>query len=128
MTKTVSNIDLAAVRQALLHLHKLLLEFQRRQYEEAYRKITTPGEMYNLVTNHEDFRWLRSLSEVIVSLDEALDNQDISIDQADLVSYIRKLISPDQQGNEFSQKYHQALHNFPDALVAHGQVVRLLSL
>lgn len=122
------EIDLKAVRDGLLHLHKLLLEHQRRQYEELNRKTITPGEMYNLVVNHADFQWLRPLSEVIVSIDEALADTEEKINKDDLVGYLKKLIAPKEEGNEFSQKYHEVLQSYPEALVAHGKIMQLLKM
>ncbi len=124
----MENIDLNTLRDALLHLHKLLLEFQRRQYTESYRKNPKPGEMYALAVSHEDFQWLRSLSSVIVAIDEALADDEKQIDTKDLIGYIKKLIAPNESGNEFSRRYHEVLQSYPEALVAHGKIVQLLSL
>ena len=114
------------IRDELLKLHEALMDFQVREYEKLSGKIENRGKLYELMTNHPLFYWLRSLSGLIVSLDE-IDAKPENLENAeDLFAYIQKLLSPNEEGNEFSQKYHQAIQNFPDALVAHGKVVQLL--
>jgi|GEM_PF-4856647 hypothetical protein len=66
--------------QLLLNLHKQLLEEQKKEYEKTYGVIATTNQYFQLVVSHEDFEWLRQLSVLISSFDEALesDNQDVT--------------------------------------------------
>lgn len=117
---------LKQIRNQLLNLHEALMDFQVREYEKQFGKIENRGKLYELMTNHPLFYWLRSLSGLIVSLDE-IDAKPENLKNAkDLFSYIQKLLLPDEEGNEFSQNYGKAIQSFPDVTVAHGKVVQLL--
>jgi hypothetical protein len=119
---------LTDVRRALLRLHKVLLDGERADYERVYGQVTG-GELLQLVINHEQFAWLRHLSELIVRIDETLDAAEPATD-ADaeaLLAGARSLLKPSEEGGGFGQKYFAAIQREPDAVLAHGEVTRLLS-
>jgi hypothetical protein len=62
--------------QLLLSLHKKLLEEQKEEYEKTYGVIENNNQYFQLVVSHEDFEWLRRLSALIASYDEALESSD----------------------------------------------------
>ena len=64
---------LTAVRHGLLELHKALLDAERERYERTHGKVTA-GKMLQLAFQDPQFAWLRSMSELIVRIDELLDN------------------------------------------------------
>lgn len=57
----------------LLNFHKALLDAEKASYEEKNGPISDNGEYFQLVVNHDDFKWLRSLSEMIAQLDLITD-------------------------------------------------------
>jgi hypothetical protein len=65
---------LAALSAALRDIHRHLIEGQRRTYEKEWGKVA-PGELLQLLTRHPDFEWLHALSELIVMIDEAQDDE-----------------------------------------------------
>lgn len=104
MTKTKQEIF-----KLLLDLHKILLEEQKAEYEKEHGTILNANQYFQLVVSHEDFDWLRKLSALIASFDEALesDNQDISNLTIELVSLLT-----DKDNNEFHSKLKAILtHN-----------------
>jgi hypothetical protein len=116
------------VREHLLTLHSILLADQRREYEQMYGRVTSSGEMLNLVMSHEWFAWLRALSTLIVRIDELLDADEWSDAEAKtLIDYTEALMVPAEEGAVFRQKYYQAVHRDPDVLIAHGRLKKLLS-
>jgi hypothetical protein len=62
---------LIALRTALLHVHKTLLDMERREYERENGPVNT-GELFRLVLDHAQFDWLHNISEFVVRIDETL--------------------------------------------------------
>jgi hypothetical protein len=123
-----SKNNLQQLRNALLHLHKALLDFERFRFQRAHRQKFTAAQLYRIVLDHKDFVWLRQLSELIVGMDELLDNgkhkQTEQID--DLVKYVKKLLTASVTGNKFEKKYYQAIQREPAVVLAHAKIIRLL--
>src|SRR5215210_2699685 len=85
--------QLANLRRSLLRLHKALLDDERLAYERVYGQVTG-GELLQLVINQEQFAWLHSISELIVSLDEMLYAEEplTSADAESLLTQTRALL------------------------------------
>jgi hypothetical protein len=119
---------LTNLRIKLLRLHKVLLEMERINYEQVRGQVSK-GELLQLVINHEQFAWLRKLSEMIVQIDE-LQHADEPVTLETIAAFItdiRSLLKPDELGNEFSMKYDAAFQRNPDVVLAHADVVGLLA-
>ena len=118
---------LRELRDGLLRLHKVLLDSQRAVYEQVMGRVTS-GELLQLVINHEQFVWLRSISEFIVRIDEMLDADEpvMTSDAESLLAQARALLRPAEEGGEFGRKYYAALQRDPDAVLAHREVTRIL--
>lgn len=116
------------LRIKLLHLHKVLLEMERITYEQV-RGHVSRGELLQLVINHAQFAWLHWLSELIVQIDELrhADEPVTSETIAALLSDVQTLLKPDEFGNDFAMKYAAALQRNPDVVLAHADVVALLT-
>jgi len=115
------------VRRPLLQLHKILLEMERATYEQARGRVSS-GELLQLVINHEQFAWLRSLSALIVRIDEMLDTDEpVTDDEArSLLGEAGTLLKPAEAGNNFEQKYFAALQREPAAVLAHREALQSL--
>ena len=118
--------QLRQLRTRLLRLHKLLLDMERATYEKARGRVT-PGELLQLVINHEQFAWLHSISELIVRIDEALDAKEpmTSSDARTLVESASGLLKASETGTEFERKYFQALQSEPQAVMLHREVLEV---
>jgi hypothetical protein len=116
------------LRIQLLRLHKQLLDAERTTYEQVRGKVSR-GELLQLVINHEQFAWLHRISELIVQIDDLLRADEPLTKEtiADLTSDIRTLLTPNEFGNDFAMKYDAALQRNPDVVLAHANVVTLLS-
>jgi hypothetical protein len=117
---------LRELRSRLLHLHKILLEMERADYERVSGRLTS-GELLQLVINHVQFAWLRQLSALVVQLDELLDAEDPALpdDLQNVLGQARSLFtSPADEA--FREKYQAALQRNPEAVLAHSEVARLL--
>lgn len=62
-------------RLQLLQLHKMLVDLERKVYEEENGSVTS-GAFLNLLIGDEQFAWLRKFSALIVDIDEMFDLDD----------------------------------------------------
>ena len=128
-TEPITKTEIARLgdlRARLLHLHKMLLEMERREFEKTSGRVGT-GELLQLVINHTHFAWLRIISALVVEVDEVLNGEEPATlaDFEDLLSQARLLFT--SPGNEeFKIKYHAALQREPAAVLAHAAVMELL--
>jgi hypothetical protein len=120
-------LRLRNLRRGLLHLHKALLDAERAAYEQVRGRVSS-GELLQLLLNHEQFAWLRSISELIVRIDELLDADEpvTTVDAESLLKQARGLLKPSEEGNAFERKYFAALQRDPDAVLAHREVAKIL--
>ncbi len=113
------------VRNALLQLHKILLEYQRHVWERTGGPIENSYQLLNLVLHDPYFAWLHQLSELVVQMDEWQDAEEATEDAAAaLLEQARTLVAPAETGDEFHQKYFEAMQQSPDVVLAHSEVVK----
>ena len=119
---------LVELRKYLLQLHKTLIDWQRADYERVHGRLHTT-QLLNVMFNDPEFAWLRSMSGLIVRIDEALDVKPPKepIESGPLAAAARDLIAP-EAGSTYAQRYHAALQELPEAVLAHRDLVVLLKL
>jgi len=119
---------LKGVRTAMLHLHKTLLDHERLAYEREHGKIDNSYEYLNLVMHNPWFAWLRQLSELIVQIDELLDAREPSTESsaAAMIEQAKMLLTPNESGPEFQQKYFLSVQESPEVVLAHAEFAKLL--
>ena len=122
---------LAELRRLLLHLHKTLIDWQRDDYERLNGRLQTT-QLLQVIFDDPAFAWLRSMSGLIVRIDEALDETpppsrlEVS-ETGPLVAQARELVAP-EAGTPYAMRYHAALQELPEAVLAHRDLVTLLKL
>jgi hypothetical protein len=108
------------VRRGLLRVHKALLEDARIRYEREQGRIEGSGALLRLVLNDPWFAWLHPLSGLVVQIDELLAaDEPTRADGEDLLNQARSLMRPDANGEGFAKRYHRAIQDVPDVLIAH---------
>ena len=119
---------LTDLRRALLPLHKTLLEWERKTYEREHGRKMGAGELLQIIMTAPQFAWLHPISEVIVRIDQALDEEapDTTVDVDAIIIQARRLVAPDQTEKPYAQRYLTALQEVPDVVVAHGKVTAIL--
>jgi hypothetical protein len=112
---------LAQLRRPLLDLHKTLVDAEREDYERTRGRMSD-GDFLKALIDDPAFAWLARLTALIVRMEE--------LEQAELpeeyLVEIRRLLKPDAAGSPFQRKYGDWLQRRPEALVAHGAVMRAL--
>lgn len=123
MSRGLSNL-----RNALLNLHKTLVESERLSYEKTMGAIRSPSHFLQLLTGDPWFAWLHPLSQLIVAMDEALDEEEpLTARRVEaLMKQARLLLAPSERGQEFPRHYYEALQRDPDVVLAHAAATRLL--
>lgn len=109
-----------------MHLHKILLEMERSDFERDFGRLTS-GELLQLVINHAQFAWLRQISALVVQIDEMFDAEEPAMldDVQNVLGQTRSLFTSPAD-KTFWEKYQAALQRSPDAVMAHAEVTKLL--
>ncbi len=128
MSRLQPHPQLQKLREALLQLHKTLVDSERVGYEAAMGPIPSPNHFLRLLSGDPWFAWLLPLSGLIVTIDEALDRRiPLSPKEAqDLLTQTRRMLVASEEGHGFPRSYFEALQRDPDVIFAHSRVVLLL--
>jgi hypothetical protein len=111
------------VRRGLLRVHKALLDDARIRYEREQGRIEGSGALLQLVLNDPWFAWLHPLSGLVVQIDELMASDEATVaDGETLLNQARTLLKPDANGEGFQRRYHRAIQDVPDVLIAHVAV------
>ena len=113
--------SLQDLRQPLLELNKTLVDAERESYERGRGRMSD-GEFLKALIDDPAFAWLGALTALIVRLVEL----EVAALPKEYVAEIRRLLKPDADGSAFQRKYGEWLQKRPEALVAHGAVIRVL--
>jgi hypothetical protein len=115
--------QLESLRRGLLRVHKALLDDARIRYEREQGRIEGSGALLRLVLNDPWFAWLHPLSGLVVQIDELLASDEATVtDGETLLNQARALLKPDANGEGFQRRYHRAIQDVPDVLIAHVAV------
>lgn len=111
-----------------MQLHKLLIDFERENFEREFGTQTS-GQYLQLLLTDEKFEWLRVISKLIVQIDEKMELDD-GISQEMIESFleeIRKIIYLEEMEERFKLKYQNALQQDVDILGKHTDLKNFLS-
>src|SRR5205823_15053962 len=78
-----SRERLRELSRALLRLLKALLDDERAQFERVRGRIESSGQFLQLVLHDEWFAYLRPLSALVVQIDELLDAEEATEEEAE---------------------------------------------
>src|SRR3712207_861170 len=106
--------DTAAVRTALLALHRELLEAQRIDAERFGGRMSA-ADVLQAAIDDPKFDWLRTLSELVTQLDGAESEAEAEA----VADRVRGLLAPPDEGTPFGRQYLRALQRHPGVVLAH---------
>lgn len=123
------HTNLSQVREQLLSLHKALLEYQKHIYESTVGPMQNPNHYYNLVINDPSFAWLRTLSALVISIDEILEGKDEITDAkvGQIVKYTKGLLTATEGPTPFEKSYVEAIQRDAQIALLHGKLMQLLT-
>lgn len=116
------------LRNLLLEQHKILLDREKAIYEGSNGPIAGTGAFLGLVLGDPQFAWLRTVSTMVVEIDEALSRRS-KAGQAEadaLVTQVREVMSPRAEGTDFQARYYAAVQESPDVVILQVRIERLL--
>jgi len=120
---------LSDLREALFTLHKTLIDSERVSYEQTIGTIPSPNHFLKLLTNDPWFAWLQPMSQLVVTIDEALDEKEplTGREVSDLRQQASQLLVATETGDGFPKHYFDALQRDPDVVLAHASVMMVLN-
>ena len=116
------------LRTRLLQLHKVLLDDARAAYELDRGSVGSNASLLQLVIHDPWFAWLRSISELVVRIDETgeKDSPATDADATSLVDEVDRLLTASETGQGFQRRYFDALQRQPAVVLAHADVRRAI--
>lgn len=118
-------------RQALLLLHRAVLEAERVAYERAFGRIQSNGALLQLLLNDPWFAWLRPISGLIVQIDEWLEAEEPSAGAAELAESLltkaRENLRPSEEGTEIQRRLARLLQEDPSVVMAHSAARKIMA-
>lgn len=118
---------LVGLRDAILLLHKALVDSERVEYERTMGPIPSANDFLRLVATDPWFAWLSPLTRLLVSMDEALESEEPLTEQRSRAFFEKAfaLLVTDESGQGLGRQYFDALQRDPDVVMAHAEVARL---
>lgn len=116
-------------REALLGMHKSLLDVERGRFEAARGPIEGSYHFLQLLIGDPWFAWLRPMSELIVAIDESLSPRQI-VPPAEaelLIGRARRLLTPLEGEEGFAGRLYQVLATTPAIAERHAEAWRALT-
>lgn len=122
-------MNLNDIREQLLHLHKALLEYQKRMYETTNGPVQNPNHYYQLVVSDESFAWLKTLSALVVSIDELLESKETKTETEinQIAQYTKNILTTTGGNGAFGTNYTEALKKDDTVALLHGNLMKLLN-
>jgi hypothetical protein len=119
---------LRELRPLLLKAHKHLMEAEKDAYEAIHGPIPHKGEYLRLVLSHEQFSWLRPISQFIVQMDEVLmAKKHQPLERADeLMVEARYLLQTTEIGHAFQERSAIAAERDPEMAAMALRIAELL--
>ncbi len=115
------------VSKALLRLHKSLMDDERIIYETVNGPVTSPHEMFRLVTTHQQFTWLGKISSLVALMDEATSVRRPATEAVaqGLLDEAVILLSLKTEDQTFVERLRRVLKRSPDAKANHEEALKI---
>jgi len=109
-------------------LHKSLVDSERVSYEQTVGALLSPNHFLKLLMGDPWFAWLQPFSQLIVTMDEALEEKE-PLTKAGVDALVRQasmLLVASESAEGFPGHYYAALQRDPAVVLAHADVVQLI--
>ncbi|MES2124391.1 MAG: hypothetical protein V4503_06850 [Gemmatimonadota bacterium] len=128
MTSSDLQLRLAPVREAMLNLHRNLLDAERIAYERLNGRVPGSADVLQLAIHDPWFAWLRPLTALLVAMDEAMleDSPEADARVPGLLEEARMMVRADEDGSDFQQRLFELVQRSPDVAIAEVSAARLL--
>ena len=114
---------LRVARNKMLTFHKLLIDLEKKQLETGSDPIT-PAQFLGLLMGDERFEWLRSISKLVVRIDESFELNDGMPPElvVKLNSEVSALFDDSEANPEFKEMVSVRLETWIEAQEIHGEI------
>ena len=128
MTSSDLQLRLGPAREAMLNLHRNLLDVERIAYERLHGRIPGSADVLQLAIHDPWFAWLRPMTALLVAMDEAMleDSPEGDALVPRLLAEARTLVLADEDGTDFQQRLFEFIQRSPDVAIAEVAAARLL--
>ncbi len=118
--------NLKLIRNKFLRLHKILLDWERANYERT-NGVVSSGKFLEMLLGDERFAWLRTISTLIVRIDESFDLDDgLSNEMLDgFFEETRNLFDDSDEYLDFKERFAIALPQNSEAEMLRDEIVKL---
>ena len=124
---TDDRTRLFKVREALLNLHKELLNVERTRYEENVGPVANEFEFFRLVTSDPSFAWIGPMTTLIVQIDEKVASKEpITTGDVDNLYAETRALLASPEATPFKTEYTQLLQEHPALVMKHSAVMQAL--
>lgn len=124
---TEERTQLFKVREALLDLHKALLNFERRRYERNVGPVANEFTFFRLATSDPSFAWIGPLTTLIVQIDEQVASKEpITSGAVDSLYVETRAVLASSTETPFKVEYNQLLQEQPELVMRHSAVMQAL--
>jgi hypothetical protein len=127
-TPTPERIDdlLTQLHRAVLHLHKALVDSEKRDWEQNRGLVGGPTQFLNMLLNEPAFAWMRPFSGLIVAIDEYQDAKEPkTVEEArQLFGVARNVVRPP---DFVESRYRDVLQRDSAIVLLHARVVQVLN-
>jgi hypothetical protein len=122
-----TKTTLQTAQRALLHVHKAILDEERKRYELAHGRVPSAMAFLQLLLNDPWFAWIRPMSGLAAQIDETLFAKpgETTISSDLLLEEARFLLSPRHEGDDLPGRLYQMIQAVPDVAVAHAEAMRI---
>ena len=113
------------LRDAVLVLHKAILDSERTAYELVHGPVGSPAMFLQLLIHDGSFRWLQPITTLIVQIDETLAAKKPPATDHDfeqLIGDTRALLSPSRDATDFWARYAASVQRDPGVALLHERL------
>lgn len=121
--------DLKIIRDKFLSFHKILIDWERENYELKNGNVTA-GKFLEMLLSDQSFEWLRTISTLIVRIDESYDLDDgVSVEMLDgFYKEINDMFDEtSEEYKDFKYKLNSALPELLEAGNLKTEIMKILS-
>ncbi len=120
--------DLKSIRDKLLRFHKSLMDWDRAKYEREFGAVTA-GKFLEMLLSDKRFEWLRTISTLIVRIDETYDLDD-GVSGEMLDGFYREINDLFDESSEeykdFKDRLSAALPDLPEVKDLQTEILEIL--
>lgn len=121
--------DLKEIRDIFLSFHKILIDRERENYELKNGNVTA-GKFLEMLLSDQSFEWLRTISTLIVRIDESYDLDDgVSVEMLDgFYKEINDMFDEaSEEYKDFKYKLNSALPELREARNLKTEIMKILN-